>query len=149
VATTVEKLEAITDSALFETLAVRALSEIDSDCRALVHLGMNAGGKTIPGALDAFVRVPDSSPAKYVAAAFTITSSSSLRRKWLNQGTPEPKSSSTKQGKKPKQATAEKPQKAGIGDLLRAAAKAIPIRNTDPAAQFVIYLCTIKGSILI
>ena len=85
--TTAEKLEAMTDTAAFELLAIRVLRETDEDCKALVHLGMNAAGKTIPGPIDGFVKVPNSSPSKYVATAFTTTGSASLERKWLNDQT--------------------------------------------------------------
>lgn len=140
--TTAEKLEAITDTAKFEILAIRALREIDGDCRALVHLGINASGKTIPGAIDGFVRVPDSFPAKYVIATFTITAASSLQGKWLNDGIPKSRISKTKRGKKPKKTAGKRSKKPEIGDLIKAAAKAASIRNTDSDARFVIYLCT-------
>jgi hypothetical protein len=142
VPTTAEKLEAITDPAKFEILAIRALREIDGDCRALVHLGVNASGKTIPGPIDGFVRVPDSFPAKYVITAFTITAASSLQGKWLNDGVSKPKISKTKRGKKSKKTAAKRSKKPEIGDLIKAADKAASIRSTDPAARFVIYLCT-------
>ena len=127
---------------MFEILAVRALREIDDDCRAIVHLGTNASGKTIRGPIDGFVRVPNSFPAKYVITAFTITAASSLQSKWLNDGIPKPKISKTKRGKKPKKTAAKRSKKPEIGDLIKAADNAASIRDTDPAAQFVIYLCT-------
>jgi hypothetical protein len=68
VATTAEKLQAITDTAEFEILAIRVLKELEPSCAALVHLGINAAGKTIRGALDGFVRVQGSSPAHYIMA---------------------------------------------------------------------------------
>jgi hypothetical protein len=83
VATTAEKLQAITDTADFEILSIRALKELEPSCSAPVHLGINAAGKTIPFALDGFVHVQGLSPTQYVMATFTTTDASRLRSKWL------------------------------------------------------------------
>ena len=55
--TTAEALERLND-AEFELLAVRSLRELATDCHAIIHMGMNSQGKTIPGPLDGFCRVP-------------------------------------------------------------------------------------------
>lgn len=62
--TTAEKLESMTDPGQFEILATRVLRELDADCRAVVHAGVNAQGKTIANPIDAFCLVPGSSPSR-------------------------------------------------------------------------------------
>src|SRR3972149_4327914 len=81
--TTAAAIEEITDVGQFEILAVRVLRLLDEDCRRIEHLGVNAEGKTIPGALDAFVLVPGSSPLRFVMAAFTTSKREGLKKKWL------------------------------------------------------------------
>lgn len=54
----------MTDPGQFEILATRVLRELDADCRAVVHAGVNAQGKTIANPIDAFCLVPGSSPSR-------------------------------------------------------------------------------------
>jgi len=54
---TSEKIDSISDAGEFETLGIRVLREFDQDCRAIIHLGLNAVGKPIPGPVDGFGRV--------------------------------------------------------------------------------------------
>ena len=91
---TAEALEKITDNGQFEILALRALRELEADCRAIIHLGMNAQGKTIPGPLDGFHLLPGSQPPQYVAAR--TTGRASLHSKWLNEGIPKRKRKSSR-----------------------------------------------------
>jgi len=125
--TTAEKIEAITDTGLFETLGIRTLREIDPDCHAIMHLGINAAGKPISGPVDGFGRVPNSKPSKYVTAAFTTTSRSKLERKWLNTGPPVP---------------SERAETIELGDLIKAAGKAEIVRLREPDSEFIVFLCT-------
>jgi len=135
---TAERIEGITDVGAFETLAIRVLREIDEDCRAIIHLGINAAGKPIPGPVDGFGRVPGSHPGKYVTAAFTTTSLSKLEQKWLNAGSSTPPTSRRRNRK----AKHEKHKVSELGDLIKAAANAAPIRAAAPDARFIVYLCT-------
>src|ERR1700691_5455381 len=137
---TAEKIERIRDVGAFETLAIRVLREIDEDCRAIIHVGINAAGKTIPGPVDAFGRVPNSSPSKYVTAAFTTMSAGNLEKKWLSSGRASRKSSNQrprKKGSKSKRQVA-----TTYGDLIKAAKNASSLRAVDPDARFIVYLCT-------
>jgi hypothetical protein len=80
--TTAEALERLNDAA-YELLAIRSLRELEVDCRALIHSGMNAQQKTVPGPLDGFCRVPGVEPPLFVMVAVTTTSPANLRAKWL------------------------------------------------------------------
>jgi hypothetical protein len=135
---TAEKIKRINDVGAFETLAIRVLREIDEDCRAIVHLGINEAGKTIPGPVDAFGRIPNSSPSKYVMAAFTTTSLTKLEKKWLDKGA----SSSSANPKRGRQVRKTKQKAVDLGDLIKASENATSIRAVDPDAHFVVYLCT-------
>lgn len=136
---TAEKIDGMTDAGAFETLALRVLREIDEDCRAIIHLGINAVGKPIPGPVDGFGRVPDSSPSKYVTAAFTTMNPSGLEQKWLGIRRASGKSSG-KGGKKSRNKTSQ--QDSTSGDLIKAAESASPLRAVDADAHFIVYLCT-------
>jgi hypothetical protein len=129
----------MTDPAAFEMLARRALRKIDPDCASLVHLGMNSGGKTIPGPTDGFVRVPGSAnPSKYVASAYTITALSSLQTKWLQDpAETQTASPNLRSNSKRKSRSSSEP-----GDLIKAGLSAIDVRAFDPEAEFIVYLCT-------
>jgi len=139
VPTTAEKIKCITDAGAFETLAVRVLREIDADCGAIIHLGINAAGKPIPGPVDGFGQVPNSHPSRYVAAAFTTISLSKLEQKWLGTG-----SASTSSGPKRKRDRRNRatPKITKSGDLAEAAKKAAAIRATDPDSHFIVILCS-------
>lgn len=128
--TTAEALEGLGE-AEFELLAVRSLRELEPDCKAIIHLGMNAQGKTIPGPLDGFCRVPGFDPPRFVMIAATATMLSKLKGKWLSAaGTGQ-----TKRG--PSHAA-----KSNEGDLPKAAQKAASLRDENPSASFVLHLAT-------
>ncbi len=132
--TTAEAIEGMTDPGEFEILALRALRILDADCSAVIHLGVNAQGKTVPNPIDGFCQVPGSDPPKYVLPTFTLISEKGLKRKWLFEKTPatEAVSSNTKNA-------AENPDD---GDLVKAASYAVKLREANPKARFVVYLCT-------
>ena len=128
--TTAEALEGLGD-AEFEMLAIRSLRELEPDCKAIIHLGMNAQGKTIPGPLDGFCRVPGFDPPRFVMIAATATMLAKLKGKWLSgAGT-----GRNKRGA----GLAVKPDE---GDLPKAAEKAASLRGENPTASFVLYLAT-------
>lgn len=126
--TTAEALEGITDPGLFEILGIRALRLLHPDCECLEHLGVNAQGKTIAGAIDGFGRVPGSKPSRYVTAAFTIAARDDLRRKWYADES----SNRVSEGRK----------KFQTGDLIKACVKAEAMRASEPESIFAVYLCT-------
>ncbi|MCU1300664.1 MAG: hypothetical protein JWQ87_948 [Candidatus Sulfotelmatobacter sp.] len=132
--TTAEAIEKITDTGKFEILSIRALRELEEDCKSVIHLGMNAQGKTIPGPLDGFCLVPGCHPHRYVVVACTVTSLQKLESKWLSD-----RPSTGKPDPKPR---APKPTKFEKGDLIKAAKNAADIRAGNPTAEFVVYLCT-------
>jgi hypothetical protein len=132
--TTAEAIEGMTDAGKFEILALRALRILDADCPAVIHLGVNAQGKTIPNPIDGFCQVPGSDPPKYVLPAFTLLSKKGLRRKWLLA----PKTATGKVSSKKKKAA----KKTDDGDLVKAAGFALKLRDANPKAHFVVYLCT-------
>ena len=70
--TMAETLEGMTDPGQFEILAIRVLRELDNDCKAIAHGGVNAQGKTIANPVDGFCLVPGSNPPRYVMTAFTL-----------------------------------------------------------------------------
>jgi len=126
--TTAEALEGITDAGMFEILATRVLRELEADCRAVAHIGVNAQGKTIANPVDGFCLVPGSSPPRYVMTAFATTTEDALERKWLFD-----------------HATALRAKKATAaddGDLIKAAKQAASIRTNEPSATFAVHLCT-------
>jgi hypothetical protein len=125
--TTSEALEDLTDPARFEILAIRVLRDLHPECHTLTHLGVNASGKTIRGAVDAFTLVPKSFPPKYVFAAFTLASRKELPRKWLAEST---------------SSTSESSTDAEVGDLIKAGREAAHLRLRAPSSQFSVYLCT-------
>jgi hypothetical protein len=131
--TTSEALESMTDAGQFEILATRALRELDDDCKALVHGGVNALGKTIPNPIDAFCLVPVSSPPRYVMAAFTLTAPGGLLAKWLFDHT---------EHKPTGRRRTSPPSQADDGDLIKAWRQAVAIRDQQPNAKFVVWLCT-------
>lgn len=119
----------MTDAGKFEQLAMPILRELYAPCETLAHLGVNAAGKTIPNPVDAFCLAPGSDPPQYVMAAFTTVSVEKLKEKWLLD--PAIAGSDTK----------KQPARPD-GDLIKAAKKAAVIRQSEPSAQFILYLCT-------
>jgi hypothetical protein len=137
---TTEKIEGISDSGVFERLGIRVLKEIDQDCRAIILLGQNAVGKTIPGPVDGFGRVPGSSPSTYVTAAFTTISLAKLEQKWLAE---DDSSSGSKPPVKGKSGKAKRKRALReSGDLIKAAKNTAELREAEPDAHFIVYLCT-------
>ena len=138
--TTAEALERLNDAA-YELLAIRSLRELEVDCRAIIHSGMNAQQKTVPGPLDGFCRVPGVEPPLFVMVAATTTSPASLKAKWLaplpanerKSATAKPKSSKTK----PK-----KSKTPEDGDLTKAIQRAAELRKDNPTGSFVVYMAT-------
>jgi len=122
VAATAEHLESISDTGKFEILATQVLRFLYEDCRAIVHLGVNPEGKTIPSPVDGFVHIPNRKPNRYVMTAFTT--SADLKRKWLSDS------------EKSLAKTTEE------GDLPKAAKLAAAIRLGDSEAEFCLYLGT-------
>lgn len=116
--TTAEALEGMPDAGQFEILAARSLRELDDDCRAVAHFGVNEAGKTIANPIDGFCRVPGSDPPRFVMPAFTLTAREGLERKWLFDHSTAPRA---------KTATA-----ADDGDLIKAAREAAGIRRGGP-----------------
>ncbi|MBI3408597.1 MAG: hypothetical protein HY040_09605 [Planctomycetes bacterium] len=131
--TTAEKIEGMTDAGQYEILTTRVLRELDADCRAVVHAGVNAQGKTIANPLDAFCLVPGSNPPRYVMAGFTLTAPDGLTRKWLFD-----------HKKYKPSGNRNKPLTSAVddGDLIKAGREAAAIRANYPDAKFVVWLCT-------
>ncbi len=136
--TTAERLEAMTDAGQFEILSLRVLRELRHDCRSIIHLGVNAEGKTIPNPIDGFCQIPDTQLPRYVMVAFTISKTDDLHRKWLLDSDV---ATSTSQHSK-RVAKARKSGTAADGDLIKAARQAAIIREREPTAEFKVYLCT-------
>ena len=137
---TAEKLERISDVGVFETLATQVLRGIDKDCAALLHLGLNATGKPIPGPIDGFGRVPGPAPGKYVTAAFTTMSLAKLEQKWL--GSKHARKASTLSVRQKKRKNDKGRRAAESGDLIKALNHCRAIRKLEPSASFIVYLCT-------
>ena len=132
--TTAEALERMGDAGEFEILALRALRILDEDCRAVIHLGVNPQGKTIPNPVDGFCLVPGTNPPKYVLTAFTLCKNAELKRKWLFDGT------AVACGARPKSRSSARSREDG--DLVKAARYAVKLQEATPNAQFIVYLCT-------
>jgi hypothetical protein len=81
---TAQAIERISSAGDFEILALQVLKMLHEECRLLIHMGMNAEGKTTRGPLDAFCKVPGTNPPRFVMAAFTTHKPESLKRKWLS-----------------------------------------------------------------
>jgi ABC-type oligopeptide transport system ATPase subunit len=69
----------------FEALATAVLREADPSYRAIVHVGTNAGGKTVRSPVDGIdIRLPFGSK-HLILVQHTITASKGLRKKWLGE----------------------------------------------------------------
>lgn len=127
--TTAEALSAITDEGLFERVAAAVLREACPLCRALVHPGVNAAGKTVKAPLDGICFVPGSAPPHMVAVHHTTTALDGLRKKWLH----DPAQVTPRKGKLP----------AGLpGDLIKTAAVFSDERKRTPDLQATLVLTT-------
>jgi len=123
---TAEALQAITDRGKFELLVMPILRHSDKDYQAIIHTGVNAAGETIKSPLDAFCLVPKSNPPHYIMVECTTTDISSLKNKWLSEGT-------------------------SCGDLMKANICAKKLKKENPDAEFTIILVTneqLKGHTL-
>ena len=77
-------LNEVTDAGLFERLATALLRELDPRCRRLVHVGVNAEGKTVTSPSDAVGYVRDDDSLRMVVAHHTTCRRNDLPRKWLD-----------------------------------------------------------------
>lgn len=138
--TTAESLERLKE-AEFELLAVRSLRELEADCHAVIHFGMNAQGKTIPGPLDGFCRVPGVIPPRFVMIAATTTNLVNLKAKWLAPLSSEDNKPKQSKGKsiRPKVKTIATPDE---GDVTKAIKQAALLRSENPSASFILHLAT-------
>jgi len=80
--TTDEALEKMTDVGAFEKLVTGVLRVADPAYSRLIHVGVNAQGKTIKAHVDGIV--PSGSGHKFAVTAYTTTAPKSLRAKWLD-----------------------------------------------------------------
>ncbi|MFC1834344.1 hypothetical protein ACFL2Q_06385 [Thermodesulfobacteriota bacterium] len=126
--TTAKAIDAITDPAVFERLAIQVLRIEDEDCRMLEHTGVSATGKCVADPLDGFCLVPGTKPERFIMVASTTTEAHRLKRKWLFDH---------RKGSRAKSAN-EKDD----GDLVKAARLAEDLRKDYPNAVFRLHLCT-------
>jgi hypothetical protein len=82
---TAERLEAITNSGLFEQRATLVLCKANKDYQAIIEHGINAKGETVPSPNDGFCLIPNSGPPQFLWVQHTITKRGELRDKWLNE----------------------------------------------------------------
>jgi hypothetical protein len=138
--TTAESLERLNE-AEFELLAVRSLRELEADCQAVIHFGMNAQGKTIPGPLDGFCRVPGINPPRFVMIAATTTNLTNLKAKWLA-----PLSNEDDRPKRSKGKSVQSRTKVAAspddGDVTKAIKQAAILRKENPSGSFILHLAT-------
>lgn len=111
--TTEEQLDALADYGLFEKLCVAVLRAANPDYRRLIHVGINAYGKTIRSSVDALV--PPAAGPKMVVVACATTARNKLRDKWLSRDT---------------------------GDVPDAIARVSHSRDANPLEAAVLVLCT-------
>ncbi len=137
---TAESLERLKE-AEFELLAIRSLRELEADCQAVIHFGMNAQGKTIPGPLDGFCRVPGVNPPRFVMIAATTTNLANLKAKWLAPLSTQDNNPKQSKGKSlgPKAKAVATPDE---GDVTKAIKQAAILRSENPRASFILHLAT-------
>ena len=111
--TTEEQLDALTDYGLFEKVCVAVLRAANLDYHRLVHVGINASGKTIRSSFDALV--PPAAGTKMVVVACATTARNKLRDKWLSSDS---------------------------GDVPDAIARVSHSRDANPLQAAVLVLCT-------
>lgn len=115
---TAQLLEAMTDVGEFERLATAILAKTNRAYESVIHLGINASGKTVASPVDGFCRVPGSAPPCYVLVQHTTTARTGLRYKWLSRDPSNP------------------------GDLTKAGQLADGIRRSVQDAEFTVVLST-------
>lgn len=126
------------DPIAFERLGLACLRHIAADeCASLIHLGSSSEGKAANSKLDAFTRVPWSTPPLFVAAHFTTEKKIKLHGKWFGVSkTPKPQKGKSKQNLK---RSLKRQLDADIPKSIREAAT---IRANFPSARFKLYLVT-------
>lgn len=127
--TTEQALAAITDEGLFERLATAILREANPTCHALVHTGVNVGGKTVKSPVDGICFVQSADPPHMIAVHHTITADTNLENKWLH----DPSKVKPRGGKKPT---------APAGDLIKTAEIVVEERIHTPTMRATLVLTT-------
>ena len=125
------RLEAMTDSGLFERLATAVLRVADSRTRRLVHSGVNVEGKTVNSPVDGITFLGDANPPQMIAVHHTTCKREDLRRKWLNE--PDSLTACKIYGSRPSE-----------GDLIKAIRLFLEQKRTIPNLQATIILTTNK-----
>jgi hypothetical protein len=77
-----QALEEITDPGLFEELATAVLRRTIPEARGLIHVGLNAYGRTIRSPIDGIA--PEGERSGYLLVGHTTTAARDLRKKWLD-----------------------------------------------------------------
>jgi hypothetical protein len=77
-------LDKMTDSGRFELLATAVLRRARPELAAIIHTGVNAGGKPIPSPIDGIGLLARTSP-HFGSLQHTTCSQEELRRKWLGR----------------------------------------------------------------
>lgn len=131
---TAQMLEAMTDRAAFETLALRILRG-HAPYAAVIRAGTNAKGETIVSKVDGFGQVPGSSPPHFIMFESTTTDAAGLERKWLFDHLTPPSGRPGRKRETP-------PREADDGDLIKAAREATKLLADHPLASFTIVLAT-------
>lgn len=75
-------LEEITDPGVFEELATAVLRRAVPEARGLIHVGLNAYGRTVRSPVDGIA--PGDEQAGYLLVSHTTTAARDLRTKWLD-----------------------------------------------------------------
>jgi hypothetical protein len=78
-------LEKITDAAKFESLATAVLRRAQPNYASIIHTGINAEGKPVPGSVDGIGFVPGSNPPHLIMLQHTTIALSGLRKKWTGR----------------------------------------------------------------
>lgn len=118
----------MTDRGQFEDLAAAILRRANEEYAYLIQTGVNAAGEPIKSPIDAFCRVPDKDPPRFLVVASTTTDRKSLKAKWLHDSSGYVKGSSER--------------KKEDGDLLKAKREADSIREDISNAEFIVILVT-------
>ncbi len=133
---TAQRLEVMTDEGKFELLATSVMRKHNPQYAAILHIGVNAEGKTVPSALDGFCLIPNSNPPHFLLVEHTTTKRGNLEKKWLHDHTTVQtvKSLSTRKTKLPTE--------SDDGDLIKAGHEADKLRKVFPNAKFTVILTT-------
>jgi hypothetical protein len=126
---TLRKLSEMTDDAVFERLATAILREARLEYAALLHLGVNANGKTVKAPVDGIGFVTGANPAHMIAVHHTTCKRADLEGKWLH----DPTTVKRRQGGR-----ATKP----AGDLIKTAEIVATEKERDPSLRATLVLTT-------